>query len=191
MQRIISVDNLKLYKNKKLQIGLFGGSFDPAHIGHLHLAKNALEKLNLNEVWFDVANQNPTKKLHKYSFEERCGLVLKIINPYPRLKLLKIEEELNIVLTIEVVRYLKNILPEIEFNFLIGADLASTIHEWDCFEEIMESLKLVIFSRSLYSNLVKESYAYKKYSKNQRVIFIETEEINISSTEIRNRSKEL
>lgn len=190
MQNIISLDKLELYKNKNLKIGIFGGSFDPPHHGHLHLAQNALDKLKLDEIWFDLANQNPTKPEHKHNFEERSNMLQDMISPYPKMKLLTIEKELNLTLTIELINYLKNLLPQIEFFFLIGADLPSSIDKWEGIDKIIDSLKLVIFSRSKYSHEVKDSYIYRKYHQVGKVEFVEIDEIDISSTEIRNRSKE-
>ncbi len=190
MLNIISLEKLESYKNKKLKIGIFGGSFDPPHNGHLNLAQNALEKLSLDEVWFDLANQNPTKPTHHHNFEERSHMVQNMIASFNKMKLLIIEKELEIILTIDLISYLKKLLPKIEFYFLIGADLASSIHKWEGIDKIIDSLKLVIFSRSNYSHEVKNSYIYKKYNPTGKVEFIEIEEIDVSSTEIRKILKE-
>ena len=81
MNNIVTFSRLKLYKNQNIKVGILGGSFDPAHFGHIYIASKALELLNLDEVWFAIAAQNPWKPLHKYSVEDRIlklkSLILK------------------------------------------------------------------------------------------------------------------
>lgn len=189
MKKIISVNNLNLYKNQRLKIGFLGGSFDPPHQGHLHIALNALEELKLDEVWLSVAKQNPFKENHKYSFNERLRLTEKLIEGHANLKVLSIEDELNILYTIEIIEHLTKKLSNIEFYFIIGADLAKSIHTWGGYEKIIDLAKLVIFSRSGYSQEVESSQIIQEYQNSGKVSFIQIDEIDISSTKIRNETK--
>lgn len=186
MGNIIELTNLNLYKNKNLTIGLLGGSFDPPHNGHLHIASQALEKLAVDEVWLAIGKQNPTKSPHKYSYNERVNMTSALIKNDSNLKALSIENELDIIYTIDLLNYLNVALPNIKFYFIIGADLAASIHTWDGIDRILQLANLVIFSRAGYTSQVADSEIIKKYSKSGKVTFIPISEINISSTAIRN-----
>ncbi len=186
---IISLNNLKSYEKQKLKIGILGGSFDPPHEGHIHISVNAIEKLNLNEVWWSVAVQNPLKPSHMYSFNERVEKSSELTKSSKYIKILTIENELNIILTVDLFSYLTKNLPEIELYFLIGADIVTHIHEWEGFDEIIKMAKIIIFSRPKYSELVKDSAIMKKYASSGIVSFVEIDGFDISSTQIRSLVK--
>ena len=189
MDNIITLDKLKNYKNQSLKIGILGGSFDPCHIGHFHIAKAALEKLGLDEVWFALSPQNPLKPPHLFSYNKRIEMLQILIEQESKFKILVIENELKTKFTADLFEYLTKELSDLEFSFIIGADLVHKIIEWEKFDRLIELTNIVIFSRSGYSMDVLNSKLYLTYSKINKVSFIEIDEIDISSTQIRKKLK--
>lgn len=188
---IIDVNKLKLYKNQKLKIGILGGSFDPVHIGHIHIAKNALKKLALDELWFSLSPQNPLKPPPSHNYNERFELLQNLIEKENintgiknKFKILTVEREENIYFTGDLFGYLHESLPNIEFWFIIGADIAPKIHEWEKFDELIKYANIAIFSRAGYSHLIEDSEIMQKFAS-KKVKFFPIKEIHISSTQIR------
>lgn len=188
MNNIISLSNLNLYKNQKIKVAILGGSFDPAHIGHIHIAKSALNKCGFDEVWFSLSEKNPLKPPYKYSLEERVSKLQNIIDDN-RFKILIIESEMKTNFTADLFSYLSINLPIIDFSFIGGADLLLQFDKWEKFEELISMTDIVIFSRSGYSEKALEELSKKSQEYGKKVKFIEIDEINISSTEIRKQEK--
>lgn len=128
-----------------LKIGLFGGSFNPAHDGHLHLAQTALTSLNLDEVWWLVSPQNPLKPQHP-SYETRADTV-KSLPLARRMKLSRLEIDNGTQFTVDMVRKAQQLHPNKRFVFLMGADNFSQFPKWKSWREIMASMPIAIIAR--------------------------------------------
>ncbi|NDB84418.1 MAG: nicotinic acid mononucleotide adenylyltransferase [Alphaproteobacteria bacterium] len=192
MNKIITINTLDRYKKQTqkqgLKIGILGGSFDPPHEGHLHIASNALTKLLLDEVWFSIATQNILKPLHKYNYEERESKLLSLTQKYDKYKIVEIEKELGIIYTADLFEFLTKTLPEIKFYFIMGADLIEQIQSWTLFDKLYNLVELVFFSRGGY----KAEQAFKMLSSEYKAIkFIEIDEMSISSSAIRKQEEKL
>lgn len=185
LNNIINLDTLNSYRNQRLKVGIVGGSFDPAHQGHIHIALNALEKLGLDQVWFALSPQNPLKAPHKYSYESRLEKLSEITSVDKRFKILTIEKSLAINLTADLFSYLKNALPNINFVFVVGSDLVSQIEKWEKFDELLNLTNIVIMTRGGYSDGVENSSLLTNYGKNAKIMYVKIDEMEISSTEIR------
>jgi nicotinate-nucleotide adenylyltransferase len=127
------------------RIGLLGGSFNPAHDGHLHVAETALRRLRLDAVWWIVARGNPLKSDHG-SFEERIASARTIARS-PAMHVTDIERQLSLTYTIDTLQALRKAEPEAHFVWLMGADSAATFHLWKDWEDIAGAVPIAIVSR--------------------------------------------
>ncbi|MDX1924770.1 MAG: nicotinate (nicotinamide) nucleotide adenylyltransferase [Rickettsiaceae bacterium] len=187
MNEYITVDNIFRYKNQNLKIGVLGGSFDPAHYGHIHIATKASESLRLDEIWFSISPQNPTKPKHKYEYDERKKMLSDLISKFTSFKILEVESNLGINITSKLFSYLNQELPQIKFYFIMGLDIAAKLESWEGFEKLINLVELVIFSRGGY--IVDEEIA-KLLNKYPNIKYIQVDEVEISSTQIRNKEQD-
>ena len=134
-----------------LTIGLFGGSFNPAHSGHLDLSLAALRHLGLDYVWWLVSPQNPLKPVNGMApFAERFAGA-RAIARHPRLIVTDIETSLGTVYTAQTLRRLAARFPRLRFVWLMGADNLATIHRWRDWQDIFERVGVAVFDRPSYS----------------------------------------
>jgi len=128
-----------------LRIGLFGGSFNPAHKGHLHVAKAGLRELGLDHIWWLVSPQNPLKP-EQPSYESRVETV-KALDLPPRMAISAIEKEAGTNYTIDLLRLLKVRYPETHFVFVMGADNFAQLPKWRNWQDIMAHFPIAVISR--------------------------------------------
>ncbi len=172
---------------RKKFIGLLGGSFDPAHKGHLNITKIALKKFKLKKVFWVVAKKNPFKNTSFYSLDERIKFAKKISINHKKIKVIHVDSIIKSSRSIDVVNYfikrkkLKNIY------FIVGSDNLINFHRWKNWKKIVKLVKLIVFSRRGYDKKSKKSTVVK-YLKN-KIIFVKIRPILVSSTKIRKRSK--
>ena len=133
----------------KESIGIFGGSFNPIHIGHLALANYLCEFGDLDEVWFMVSPQNPLKKDSKlWDDELRLELARLAVEGYPKFKVCDIEFQLpRPSFTINTLNTLQEKYPDKEFTLIIGADNWSLFPRWRAADEIIARHKVLIYPR--------------------------------------------
>jgi nicotinate-nucleotide adenylyltransferase len=127
------------------QIGLFGGSFNPAHEGHLHVATTALKRLRLDAVWWIVARGNPLKFEHG-SFEARFTSAQALARP-PQMQVTDIEVQLGLTYTIDTLCALQAAEPEAKFVWIMGADSAAGFHLWKDWMQIAQRVPIAVVSR--------------------------------------------
>ncbi len=127
------------------RIGLLGGSFNPAHDGHLHVAETALRRLRLDAVWWIVARGNPLKSEHG-SFEERLASA-RSVAASPAMYVTDIEAQLGLTYTVDTLQALRKAEPEAHFVWIMGADSAASFHLWKDWEEIARAVPIAIVSR--------------------------------------------
>lgn len=172
------------------RVGVYGGSFNPAHSGHLSVAEQALELLRLDEVWLVVSPQNPLKDSLD-NFEMRFSSALSIANP-PKIIATDIEKRLMVgqekFYSFHFLQKLKSEFPEVNFILIIGADNLVIFHKWYNWQAICEQFKIAVFPRAGYNKEAIRSEAYEKYPDS--FILVKAKEVNISSTELRELSSE-
>ncbi|WP_299452801.1 nicotinate (nicotinamide) nucleotide adenylyltransferase [uncultured Microscilla sp.] len=166
-----------------MKIGLFFGSFNPIHIGHLIIANTMAENTHLEEVWFVVSPQNPFKKqkslLHEF---DRLDMVEKAIQDNYKLKTCDVEFHLpRPSYTIDTLTVLQEKHPAHEFGLIMGGDNLSHFHKWKNYEQILEYFRLYVYPRpdSRPSDL----------DKHPKVSFVESPLMSISATFIRKSIK--
>lgn len=131
-----------------MRIAILGGAFDPIHKGHLQIAKVALKKLPIDEVWFMPSAETPLKPSQIACFQDRCAMIQAAIRPYRHMKLCTLEQELGgISYTIETVKYLQKQYPMHTFCWLIGDDQALQFDKWKASEELKKRIPFYVFSR--------------------------------------------
>lgn len=174
-----------------MKIGLFGGTFDPIHIGHMILMENVINNLDLDKIYV-LPNSNPPHKLEnkKTALNLRLKMVNEAIKDNPKLEINDYDYRDNeIHYTFETINYFKKSYPNDEFFFIMGEDSFLDIEKWKNYKEILKE-NLIIFKR--YSNknfsLISKINQVRKYNKN--IYLIDNMALDISSTLIRNLVKE-
>ena len=130
-----------------LTIGLLGGSFNPAHGGHLYVSLTALRRLKLDYVWWLVSPGNPLKDGRDMApFEARLASATRVAR-HPRLIVSDIERQLGTCYTIDTVAALQRRFPGVRFVWLMGSDNLENFHHWRNWEGIARRLPLVVVQR--------------------------------------------
>lgn len=132
-----------------MKIGLFFGSFNPIHVGHMVLANFMLEFTDLEGIWFVVSPHNPLKKKNSLLDEkQRLHMVNLAIGDNPKLRASNIEFSLpQPSYTIITLTYLKEKYPQNEFALIMGADNLESFHKWKNYEEILKNYQLYVYPR--------------------------------------------
>lgn len=148
------------------RIGLLGGSFNPAHQGHLHISRIALERLRLDEVWWLVSPQNPLKATAGMApFAERLARARAFAASEPRIVVSDIEREFDTRYTVDTLEKLKERFADFRFVFLMGADNFVQLPRWRAWTAIMRSVPIAIFPRPSYSYRALTGRAAKRFAR--------------------------
>ena len=168
---------------KKIKIGVLGGSFDPAHKGHLAVSKEALKRLKLKSVIWAITEQSPFKKKNASSLSGRIIFCKKIISKNKFIKVKYFEDVIKSNKTYNLINYLykKN---KYEIFFLMGADNLINFHKWYKWKNILKISKLVVFDRHGYKKKSLNSKTFKQLGQKE-VTFVEFNKVNISSSQLR------
>lgn len=131
-----------------LRIGLLGGSFNPAHEGHLHVSRVAMKRLGLDYVWWLVAPQNPLKPINDMAaLSERVLGARKIARGQPRICVTDIEAALGTRYTVDTIGRLKQHFPQLRFVWLMGSDNLETFHRWRNWEALARRIPIAVVMR--------------------------------------------
>lgn len=132
-------------------MGILGGSFNPAHQGHLHISLLALKLLKLDEVWWMVSPQNPLKSTDGMAaFDERLAEA-RVLVRHPNIRITDIETRLGTTNTAESLAVLKRAFPKTRFVWLMGADNLKQISRWHRWTRIFNQVPIAVFDRAPYS----------------------------------------
>ena len=149
----------------KQKIGILGGSFNPAHEGHLSISKIALQRLNLDAVWWIISPRNPLKKYDiLYDFEERVSSAEKVIDTN-HISISKLERDAQIKYTIGTVEYLNTRYFGTKFVWIMGADNLKDFHRWREWDKLALTVPIAIIDRPSSSLDVTSSLFANKYRK--------------------------
>ena len=175
---------MKKIKVKKNKIGIFGGTFDPPHAGHLYISKTALKKLDLKKIFWVVTKKNPLKHKPYLNIKERITLSKKITKKEKKIFVKYFDNKIKSINTFNLLNHIKKKNKKVDLFFLIGADNLAKFHKWHNWKKITELDKFAIFARKNYSMNSLNPIILKKLNKND-FIYIKSKKINISSTLIR------
>lgn len=176
-----------------MKIGIMGGTFDPIHIGHLLLGEFAYENFHLDEIWF-LPNGNPPHKTTDesgVSLDDRIEMVKLATDdvPYFRMNLYEASSKKHSY-TYSTMRALREMYPEHEFFFILGADSLFSIEQWKNFREIFPSCTILAAMRDdkdTESMQAQIRYLNEKYGADIRLL--QAPLVEISSTTIRRRAE--
>ena len=175
---------LNYLKKKNINIGLFVGTFDPAHTGHLTISKIAKKKFKLRYVIWTITKKNPFKKKSKISVQKRINFLKKITSKDSSIKVEFLENKVNSKKTIDIIKFLIKKNPSLSIFFIMGADNLIKFHKWNQWKEIVRLSKILVFDRQGYKLKSLNSVAAKKMPLNKWK-FIKFNKVNISSSQIR------
>ncbi len=148
-----------------LSIGLFGGSFNPAHAGHMHVATTSLRALGLDQIWWMVSPQNPLKPKQP-SYESRVATVEALGLPYS-MKISHMEMKFGTQYTVDTLKKAQATWPNANFIFLMGADNFLQLPRWKSWKTIMETVPIAVIARpgknnsAIRSRLGKAAQIYR------------------------------
>jgi nicotinate-nucleotide adenylyltransferase len=149
----------------KRRVGLLGGSFNPAHQGHLHVSREALKRLGLDEIWWLVAPQNPLKPTAGMaSLKERMASATRVARD-PRIRILDLEVRLGTHFTADTLAALQRRWPRIEFVWLMGADNLAQIRHWKDWQAIFARVPIAVFARPTYCRTALAELAAQRFSR--------------------------
>lgn len=182
------------------KIGLLGGSFNPAHQGHVYISEQALEILDLDEIWWIVSRQNPLKqKAGMMPFAMRFAVAKDITSQSQKIHISDIEQHSGTGYTYDTLALLKSQNPEHKFVWIMGADNLIQFPKWYKWREILASTPIAVFNRGGYKDEALAGIVAAEFSSNRVVnparlalsatpawVFIDIETPKISATDIRN-----
>ena len=169
------------------KIGLFFGSFNPIHIGHLILANYILENSDMDELWFVVSPQNPFKdKKSLLTDHNRLDMVQLAVKNYPKMRASNVEFSLpKPSYTIDTLTYLKEKYPNYSFALIMGEDNLDSLPKWKNAEKLMSDYQIIVYPRT-FEGEKKDS----EYLHHENISMVNAPIIELSATEIRNMIKE-
>lgn len=174
------------------KIGVFGGTFDPIHLGHLYIAYEAKTTLGLDKIIFMPSGNPPHKQQKKVTNScMRYEMVKKAIDGYEKFEVSDYEiKKIEKSYTYETLEYLKDNYKDSEIYFITGGDCLIELHNWKNVWHILKLCKFVVFNRPGYTKeqfLEEKNKIEKKYST--EIIYLPLLALEISSTMIRERIK--
>ena len=169
-------------------IGIFGGSFDPPHKGHVEISKISLKTIKLKKIYWIITKKNPFKKKPFFSLKQRISKSKKAIKSYKKIKILYLDDKIKSSRTINVINYFRKIKKQKNLCLILGSDNLLNFHKWTSWKKIVKLAKLVVFSRKGYDKKSKESIVVK-YLNKKNIIYINNKLINISSSNIKIKLK--
>lgn len=148
------------------RIGLLGGSFNPAHDGHLEISQLALHKLKLDAVWWLVSPQNPLKSADGMAaLTDRVKQAGQMAAPEPRIMVTDIEKDLDTRYTADTLAALKMRFSEARFVWLMGADNLLQMHRWRQWSKIFHTVPVAVFARPSYSLRAEGAKAARRFAR--------------------------
>ena len=171
------------------KVGLFFGTFNPIHIGHLILANHLVEYADLDEVWFVVTPHNPHKqKKTLLNDNHRYQMVQIAVEDYPKLKVSNIEFGLSQPnYTVITMLHLREKYPNHQFSLLMGEDNIQSFHKWKNYDSIIENHDIYVYPRK-FSGKEKIAKIMQDYPK--KIHNLDAPIVEISSTFVRKAIKE-
>lgn len=166
------------------KIGLFFGSFNPVHVGHMIIANHMINETELDQVWMVVSPQNPHKKKNTLAKDyDRLNMVKEAIGDNIRIKASNIEFSLPIPsYTVDTLAYLTEKYPKDEFSLIMGGDNIGSFHKWKNYETILKYHHIFVYSRP--------NYELGDLADHPKVTILEAPLLDISASYIRKCIKE-
>ncbi len=167
---------------KKTKIGILGGSFDPAHRGHIKISKESKKRFKLDYIIWAITKKNPFKKKSSTNIKSRINFIKKITKKETFIKVRFYEKKLKSNKTIDLINFIKK--RDKELYFIMGADNLINFHKWYKWKSISKKCNILVFDRNGYRAKSLKSITFKKLNK-KSLYFIKFKKVNISSSKLR------
>lgn len=131
---------------KGMVVGLLGGSFDPAHEGHVHITREALKRMGLDQVWWLVTPGNPLKARQPAPLADRLVRARAVMR-HPKVKITALEAAFGSRATADTIDRLRAVYPGVTFVWLMGADNLVQFHRWGRWRDILRSVAVGVLAR--------------------------------------------
>ncbi len=173
-----------------MKIGLYFGTFNPIHIGHLIIANHMAEYTDLDQIWMVVTPHNPHKKKETLLDDyQRLQLVFLATEEYPKIKPSDIEFKLSQPnYTVNTLAHLQDKFPQHIFSLIMGEDNLKSLNKWKNYEVILQNHEVYVYPR-LDDKRITEELENSEYENNPIIHFIDAPIVEISSTFIRESIK--
>jgi len=170
-------------KPEKIKIGILGGTFDPAHKGHIEISKQAKKRFGLKSIVWAITKKNPFKDESKSNLNNRIRFAKKLIGKNNYIKVKFYEKKINSNRTIDLIKYLSK-EKQSEIYFIMGADNLINFHKWHKWKSIVRKCKILVFDRQGYKAKSLKSVTFNGTS-NKNLTFVNFNKVNISSSQLR------
>ena len=168
---------------QKNKIGILGGSFDPAHKGHLAISKEAVKRFKLKKVIWAITKKNPFKKKSSLDLANRIKICKKILKKIKTIEVKFYENKIKSNKTISLINYFTKDKKN-EIYFIMGADNLINFHKWHKWQIISKKCNIVVYDRYGYKKKSLNSKTYKSLNR-EKLKFINFNKVNISSSQLR------
>ena len=169
--------------NKK-KIGVLGGTFDPAHKGHLKISIEARKRFKLNKIIWAVTKKNPFKKKTFFNLKKRINIAKKITFKNKYIEVCFFESRIKTNRTVKLINQLEKKYNNTNIYLIMGADNLINFHRWMHWKKILIKCKLLVFDRHSYKDKSLKSITFKRYNK-KYVHFVKFKKVNISSSKLK------
>ena len=170
-------------KYQKIRIGILGGTFDPAHKGHLEISVQAKKRFELKNIIWAITKKNPFKTESNSNLKNRTQFAKKLIGKNNFIKVKFYEDKIASNRTINLIKHL-NKDKKFEIYFIMGADSLINFHRWHKWKSIVKECNILIFDRQGYKAKSLKSVTFNGTNK-KNLTFINFKKVNISSSQLR------
>ena len=169
-------------KLERIKIGILGGTFDPAHKGHLEISKQARKRFGLQNIIWAITEQNPFKNETRSNLKSRMKFAKKIIGKNNYIKIKFYEEKIGSNRTIDLIKHLKK--KQNKIYFIMGADNLIDFHKWHKWKSIIRKCNILVFDRQGFKAKSLKSVTFNE-TNNKNLTFVKFNKVNISSSQLR------
>jgi nicotinate-nucleotide adenylyltransferase len=179
---------IRVIRGKKMKIGLYFGTFNPIHVGHMIIGNHIAENSDLDQIWMVVTPHNPLKNKQTLLDDyQRLQLVFLATEEYPKIKPSDIEFKLTQPnYTVNTLAHLQDKFPQHEFSLIMGEDNLKSFHKWKNYEVILENHDIYVYPRISSETDSNQNLAFKN---NPKIHIVDAPIVEISSTFIRESIK--
>ena len=170
-------------KSEKIKFGILGGTFDPAHKGHLEISKQAKKRFGLKNIIWAITKQNPFKDESKSNLKSRMQFAKRLTGKNNYIKIKFYEEKIGSNRTIDLIKHLTKEKKN-EIFFIMGADNLINFHKWHKWKSIVRKCNILVFDRQGYKAKSLKSVTFNRVN-NKNLTFVNFNKVNISSSQLR------
>ena len=174
----------KQFKKNYKKIGILGGTFDPAHIGHVKISREAKKKAKLDYIIWAITKKNPFKNESSLSLKSRINFAKKITKKERFIKIEFYENKIKSNKTIDLINHFKKINKKLDIYFIMGADNLINFHRWHKWKSISQKCNILVFDSQGYRAKSLKSITFKRLNE-KNLKYIKFKKVNISSSQLR------